>query len=332
MLFDTPFVTLPTNVRGRDFCIGDLHGCYQMLARLLEHVEFDVAKDRLFSVGDLIHRGPSSLECLKLAEKDWFVPVMGNHEAMQQGAYQGAIGMDGRFVVRACEYTGSDDPLFPGMKDQARMEQILERLPLAIEFSLTDGRRVGIVHAGLPIEWSWSDVQAMTERKDSLFERYRGGVQADLLWDRAPLVSAALASLPDIEVDLFTLHSVEMRYRHAMANRPVAGLDLLLSGHTTLRSGHPLSTGARVYLDTGAGMPYGRLTMVELLTGRYWQAPDPRTDAEMLVTERESLPLTNQSIVWITDQERAAVEAAREASRFPRVPESPPPDDDSRFQ
>lgn len=332
MLFDTPFVTLPTNVNGRDFCIGDMHGCYAMLNRLLEHVRFDVGRDRLFSVGDLVHRGPSSLECLKLTEKDWFIAVMGNHEATQLGAYRGAIRMDGRQVVHACEYAGPDDPLWPGKKDQARMEQILDKLPLAVEFVLADGRRVGIVHAGLPIEWSWPDVQAMIELDDRLFEKYRGGVQADLLWDRAPLVSASLASLPDIGVNLCSVYSAQTRYRHALANKPVAGLDLLLSGHTIIRSGHPLSTGARIYLDTGAGMLDGRLTMVELLTGRYWQTPDPRTNSAMPVTEHPSVPLTNQNLVWLTNEERAAVERIRAASRLTRIPESPSPDDDSRFQ
>ena len=83
MLFDSPFVSLPVNDRGRDFCIGDLHGCRQMLDQLLTAVDFDPQRDRLFSVGDLIHRGPESAACLCLAEQPWFFPVMGNHEAMQ---------------------------------------------------------------------------------------------------------------------------------------------------------------------------------------------------------------------------------------------------------
>lgn len=305
MLFDKPFITLPTNTRGRDFCIGDLHGCLAMLNRLLEAVSFDAARDRLFSVGDLVHRGPSSVECLKLAEKRWFFPVMGNHEAMQQGAYAGGIGADGRLMVQACEYAGPNDPIRPGRRDQAHMERILDRLPLAMEFSLADGRRIGIAHAGLPIEWSWSDVQAMTERNDRLFNKYRGGIQVDLLWDRAPMVSAALASLPDIQGRLFKEYSAKDRYRHALANQPVPGIDLLLSGHTTLRSGHPLSTGARVYLDTGAGMADGRLTMLELLTGRYWQTPDPRMNPAMPVTQYPNIPLTQQNLVWLADEERA---------------------------
>lgn len=317
MLFETPFVTLPTNLRGRDFCIGDLHGSYAMLTRLLEAVDFNVAKDRLFAVGDLVHRGPSSVECLRLTEKSWFYPVMGNHEAMQLGAYEGAIGSDGRLVVEACEYAGSADPLRPGGKTQEPMMRILKKLPLVFEFSLVDGRRVGIVHAGLPVEWTWDDVRSMTRRDGRLFDKRRGGIQADLLWDRAPMVSAALASLPDIEASLATTYTAKDRYRHALANLPVPGIDLLISGHTTLKSGHPLSTGARVYLDTGAGMRDGRLTILELLSGRYWQVPDPRVDPALPVTEYPSVPRTNAQLAWLTQEELDSILRASDLDAGP---------------
>lgn len=39
---------LKANPHGRDFVIGDLHGCYDFLQKLMQHVEFDYKKDRLF--------------------------------------------------------------------------------------------------------------------------------------------------------------------------------------------------------------------------------------------------------------------------------------------
>ncbi len=70
------------NTDGRDFIVGDLHGCRSMLDALLAHVGFDTARDRLFSVGDLVDRGPESIECLDLLLEPWFYPVLGNHDAM----------------------------------------------------------------------------------------------------------------------------------------------------------------------------------------------------------------------------------------------------------
>ena len=78
----TTIQKLPSNTRGTDYVIGDLHGCFSLLERLLGEVHFDKSRDRLFSVGDLIDRGPESLRCLQLLAEPWFYAVQGNHENM----------------------------------------------------------------------------------------------------------------------------------------------------------------------------------------------------------------------------------------------------------
>ncbi|HEX4895762.1 MULTISPECIES: metallophosphoesterase [Solimonas] len=314
MLFEKPFITLPPNSMGRDFCIGDLHGCLEMLNRLLFEVRFNPRQDRLFSVGDLVHRGPSSVECLRLAEKPWFYAVMGNHEAMQMGAYRGAISSERGLVYSMCEYFGPNDPLRPGNNDQARMEKILSRLPLAFEILLADGRKVGIVHAGLPNEWTWADVSDMHEHGSDLYERY-GRLQRRILWDRSTTIAAGIASIPDIEKDIHRLYPPATRFEHELATCPVLGLDLLVSGHTTLASRQPLLARNRLHLDTGAGMEDGRLTLVELLSGYYWQVPDPRREPDMPVTEYASIPTTLPNLSWLSDSERAVLQVANEKSR-----------------
>lgn len=72
--------TVPPNVEGRDFIIGDLHGCFDELGKLLMHVKFNPNIDRVFCTGDLIDRGPKPAECLSLLKKKWFFSVLGNHE------------------------------------------------------------------------------------------------------------------------------------------------------------------------------------------------------------------------------------------------------------
>ena len=69
-----------SNTVGRDFVVGDLHGCLDALRYLLREIEFDGTRDRLFSVGDLIDRGSQSEQALTLLDKPWFYPVLGNHE------------------------------------------------------------------------------------------------------------------------------------------------------------------------------------------------------------------------------------------------------------
>lgn len=73
---------LPANTNGRDFVVGDLHGCVKMLHDELANVRFNTTVDRLFSVGDLIDRGPDSLGTLRLLKEPWFYAVKGNHEDM----------------------------------------------------------------------------------------------------------------------------------------------------------------------------------------------------------------------------------------------------------
>lgn len=72
----------PSNEHGRDFVVGDMHGQLSMFLRLLEISRFDPACDRVFSVGDLIDRGPDSPGCLALLAQPWFKAVRGNHEDM----------------------------------------------------------------------------------------------------------------------------------------------------------------------------------------------------------------------------------------------------------
>ena len=318
MLFDTPFVSIRANSRGRDFCIGDLHGCRSMLARLMDAVDFNVARDRLFSVGDLVHRGPESVACLKLAEEPWFYAVMGNHEAMQLGAYYGAINSDGRAVSSLCEYDGAQDPLRPGQPDQGHMEAILKRLPLAFEVQLRNGARAGIVHAGLPAEWTWADVRAMTERTPNLYEKIQPGLQTAILWDRQPIIAATAAVYHTEEPDLHTLYPTMKRYQFSRVTRPVAELDLLVSGHTTLRK-WPLVVGNRQYIDRGAGKEDGRLALVELGTQNYWEVVDPRADPSMPVSEHRGFECARHDLPWLSAEEFSAMERAGKPPVDPKV-------------
>ena len=72
---------------GRDFVIGDLHGHFDTLEHALEALAFEPDRDRLFSVGDLIDRGPRSADALEwLAGGRFAGAVRGNHEQMMVNA------------------------------------------------------------------------------------------------------------------------------------------------------------------------------------------------------------------------------------------------------
>ena len=72
--------TFSINATGTDYVVGDLHGCFKTLEKALRAINFKPEVDRLFSVGDLVDRGPRSHEVYKWLQQPWFHSVMGNHE------------------------------------------------------------------------------------------------------------------------------------------------------------------------------------------------------------------------------------------------------------
>lgn len=135
------------NRHGRDFVVGDIHGEYRLLEDALHRVDFQVSRDRLFSVGDLIDRGPDSFACLSLALEPWFFGVRGNHEALAQAALGG--GDWGAWLMNGGTWVRDHD--LDAVR--RRLESALVRLPYVREVAVA-GQRLGIVHAEPPTDWA----------------------------------------------------------------------------------------------------------------------------------------------------------------------------------
>lgn len=75
------------------YALGDIQGCYEEFVALLERINFSPSQDHLWLVGDLVNRGPNSIEVLQwvrgLGERAHV--VLGNHELHLLGIASGLI-------------------------------------------------------------------------------------------------------------------------------------------------------------------------------------------------------------------------------------------------
>lgn len=216
------------NTTGRDFAVGDIHGAFDALQRGLDAIRFDPQRDRLFSTGDLVDRGPQSHEVLAWLDKPWFHAVCGNHDFM---AWRSALGHPYPEVDHLMHGGEWLEALPPEVRE--RIGQRLAALPLAFEIDTTGGV-VGVVHADCPFD-DWLHMHRIDGRGIDHMRSEAG----QCLW------------------------SVE-RYRHRYAGI-VRNIRAVVHGHMTIRGMEVL--GNTYFIDTGGWKTSGgKFTFLALET------------------------------------------------------------------
>jgi len=129
------------------YAVGDVQGCYDELRALLARIHFSADRDRLWLVGDLVNRGPRSLETLRFVRAlgDNALVVLGNHDLHLLAVAFGAR--------RKRKSDTIDDVLDAHDRDEL-LEWLITR-PLA-HFEAAAGADRGdlLIHAGLVPQWS----------------------------------------------------------------------------------------------------------------------------------------------------------------------------------
>lgn len=203
---------LKNNTVGKDYFVGDIHGCYEQLMAALEKIKFNPDVDRLISVGDLVDRGPDSVKCLNLLKELWFHAVSGNHEDMMIKSF--------RFEWPTHNYIQNGGRWFFHLPYEQQEELVLladTKMPLVIEVE-TDIGIIGVIHANAPDDWQ--KYHRLNNDKDF----FDDNLVEDTIWGR--------------------------RRIYGNQSGRVKGIDYVVVGHTPVEDVTVLEN--IVYIDTGA--------------------------------------------------------------------------------
>ena len=223
---------LSGNTRGRDLVVGDLHGHRDLLEQELERLGFDPTRDRVFSVGDLVNRGPDSLGTLSLVEEPWFHAVLGNHELMllnYLGFYSSRVHCRRSYPAGPGEWI--NEAILKHPKRVRRLADRLVCLPLAIH-----------VEAGVAFNVMHGDLAPLGSGQDYLFE------DEDVCVHEADRSTSSRINFHEaVGSTLFNLTFADRVAR--ISETPFADLFLTYVGHSPVRE--VLVHNSYIYIDQG---------------------------------------------------------------------------------
>jgi len=217
------------NTTGRDFAVGDIHGCFSALQKVLDGIGFDPSADRLFSVGDLVDRGPESEMALDWIDEPWFHAVRGNHEDMAIRWPSGNMDAS-NYAANGGAWNVSNP-----RHAQLAFSCAFDALPVAIEVE-TEGGLIGIVRADCPFP-TWRDFTVSLD-DPNMSNKMRKAVFEAALWSRERIQDEDCSGVSDIRA--------------------------LIVGHTPLKNAAVL--GNVHYIDTGGWFRDGHFTLIDLAT------------------------------------------------------------------
>jgi bis(5'-nucleosyl)-tetraphosphatase (symmetrical) len=136
------------------YAIGDIQGCYVEFQQLLEQIRFDPAQDRLWLVGDLVNRGPDSLQVLRFVKSlgDKAITVLGNHDLHLLAVAEGTAELHRSDTLDEVLGAPDRDELLAWLRQQRLMH--------------TEGSYL-LVHAGLLPQWSIKQAASLAREVES---------------------------------------------------------------------------------------------------------------------------------------------------------------------
>jgi bis(5'-nucleosyl)-tetraphosphatase (symmetrical) len=125
------------------YIIGDVHGCFDQFIRLLKKINYDKQKDQIILTGDLVNRGPKSLDVLNYCLADENInTVLGNHDLYLL------------YLMSIKQGKGKLRKILKAANNKEIFDWLITR-PLLIQISdQSTNNKFIITHAGIPEIWS----------------------------------------------------------------------------------------------------------------------------------------------------------------------------------
>ncbi|MFW3613752.1 symmetrical bis(5'-nucleosyl)-tetraphosphatase [Billgrantia antri] len=160
------------------YAIGDLQGCHAEFVELLERIEFDPARDRLWLAGDLVNRGPESLACLRevRALGDAALSVLGNHDLHLLAVARGGARLNRKDTL---------DTILAAPDREALLDWLQAR-PLLVRESFAGQEEALMTHAGLLPEWSAEQAASLAAEVEERLASERSGAFLERMYGNEP--------------------------------------------------------------------------------------------------------------------------------------------------
>jgi bis(5'-nucleosyl)-tetraphosphatase (symmetrical) len=250
-----------------NYVIGDIQGCCDELLVLVKLIKFDPAIDQIHLVGDLVNRGPKSLDVLRwvYAHRENVTTVLGNHDLHLLACWMGlAKPKRGDTLTDVLESDDVDELL-----------GWLQQQPL-----LRSVENVCIVHAGIYPGWSFEEASVAAVNAHAKYSGKKARIWFDHMYGNKPVRWSE--ALNEVERFRFTINALtrmrfcngldlDLKFKGELADAPAElkpWFSYARQSQLTIACGHWSALGlllepTLLALDTGC-IWGGQLTAVRL--------------------------------------------------------------------
>lgn len=180
------------------YAVGDLQGCLEPLLCLLKKVNFKPKEDQLWAAGDVVNRGPQSLETLRYVKAlgPAFRMVLGNHDLHLLAVARGIKHLNPKDTLQEILDASDRDELLHWLQQQ----------PLLI-----NAHGYVLVHAGIPPHWDLPTAQLMARKVETVLHSENANLFFENMYGNKPSSWSELQSEAE-QLRTITNYFTRMRF------------------------------------------------------------------------------------------------------------------------